>query len=215
MSLLITPDDVLKALRWRYATKKFDPARVIPTETWSALEECLRLAPSSFGVQPWRFVVVGDPNVRTQLRAASWNQAQVVEASHLVVFARRSPVTPEDIERHAGNVTTTRQLAPDAMAGYRGMVEGFIGAPGFDSDAWAARQTYLALGFFLAAAAILGIDTCPMEGIETAKYDAILDLPARGYRALVAAAVGYRAKDDAYAAAAKVRFAPADVIERR
>ena len=91
-----SPDDVLAALRWRYATKAFDPARTIDPATWAALEQAAVLAPSSYGLQPWRFVVVTDPAVRKQLHPVSWNQPQIVDASHLVVFAAKNPPTPAE-----------------------------------------------------------------------------------------------------------------------
>lgn len=82
-----TPDSVLQQLKWRYATKKFDPSKKIPDDIWHALEQSMVLAPSSFGLQPWKFFVIRNPEIRSQLVAHSWGQTQVVDASHLVVFA--------------------------------------------------------------------------------------------------------------------------------
>ncbi|MDZ4829760.1 MAG: NAD(P)H-dependent oxidoreductase [Phycisphaerae bacterium] len=209
------PADIVAHLSTRYATKKFDPTRSIPSEHWAALEQSLVLSPSSFGLQPWKFVVVKDKSTRERLKAASWNQSQITDASHLVVLCRRSPVTATDIGRLMERTTTVRGTPSESLAGYRDLIEGFISQPGFDSDNWSARQVYLALGFFLAAAAHLGIDACPMEGFDPAAYDEILGLPASGYRATVVVTVGYRAADDGYAHAKKVRFPREDVVEYR
>jgi nitroreductase len=210
----VSDETVERQLRWRYATKKFDPAQTIPDDDWRTLEQALVLAPSSYGLQPWRFVVVTDPAVRAGLREASWNQPQITDASHLVVFAVRRSPDAAHVDRHLARTAEVRGQPVEALAGLRGRLVGFLERPGFDATAWAARQVYIALGMFLCTAAMLGIDACPMEGIEPAKYDAILGLDKEGYAALCVATAGYRAADDPYAAAAKVRFAPEDVITR-
>ncbi len=210
------PVDLLAALRWRYACKKYDPARKIPPATWAALEEALRLSPSSFGLQPWRFVVVEDPAVRARLMPLAWKQQQVVDASHFVVFAARRGLSLPDVERHLQRIAQVRGVTRESLQGYADRMAGFFRSPppGFAVDDWAARQTYLALGFFLEACALLGVDATPMEGIEPAKFDELLGLPAQGYGTVVAAAAGYRAADDAYAQATKVRFEAGDVVVR-
>jgi nitroreductase len=201
----LTPEALLERLRWRYATKRFDPARTIPEATWSALEEALRLAPSSFGFQPWRFVVVRDKALRETLRAVSWNQPQITEASHLVVFAGRRGLGAADVERLVAATARERGVTRESLAGFeRSLLR----------HAQSGRDLDIALGFFLEAAAMLGIDACPMEGIEPAKYDEILGLVEQGYGALCVATAGYRSTDDAYAAAKKVRFPKDEVIAR-
>lgn len=209
----LTPATLLERLGWRYAVKKFDPTRNIPEATWATLEEVLRLAPSSYGLQPWRFVVVRDKALRQTLRAASWNQPQITDASHLVVFAARRGLGLPDVERLVSAIVEVRGVTRESVAGYAKSMTGFVQS-GRDLDAWSARQTYIALGFFIEAAAVLGIDACPMEGIEPAKYDEILGLAAQGYTALCVATAGYRAADDAYAQAKKVRYAKKDVVVR-
>jgi nitroreductase len=213
----VTPAALLDSLRWRYAVKKFDPARKIAPATWAALEEVLRLSPSSYGLQPWHFVVVTDKALRETLRAASWNQSQVADSSHVVVFAARRGMSAADVERFARSIEQTRGVTRDAIAGYVKTMHGFVTAPPphVNLDHWAERQTYIALGFFLQACALLGVDACPMEGIEPAKYDELLGLKAKGFGAVCIATAGYRAADDGYAAAKKVRFAVGDVVERR
>lgn len=210
-----TPDDVLAPLRWRYATKQFDPARRIDPNAWAALEQAAVLAPSSFGLQPWNFVVVTDPAVRTQLHPASWNQPQVLDASHLVVFAAKNPPTAADVTRHVANAERVRNQPPGSLDALRDRILGTLAklSPA-DAHAWAARQCYIALGFFLSAAARLGIDACPMEGFQPDKYDDILGLTAKGLKSVVIATAGYRNVNDKYAGAAKVRFPVDEVVIR-
>jgi nitroreductase len=210
----ISPDAVLGQLQWRYATKKFDPARKIAPELWAKLEQAAVLAPSSYGLQPWKFVVVTDPAVRQRLHAVSWNQPQILDASHLVVFAARNPPTPADVERHVARTAEVRGVTAEALDGFKKMMLGSLARmTEADAHAWAARQCYIALGVFLSACAMAGVDACPMEGFQPDQYDEILGLKARGYGAVVIATAGYRQPDDPAAKAAKSRFAPADVVE--
>jgi nitroreductase len=204
--MAISESDLIQSLSWRYATKKFDPTRKIAAATWKTLEQALVLSPSSYGLQPWRFVVVNDPAVRKRLQPVSWNQPQIVDASHLVVFARRTSMTADDVQRYIDDIAKKRGVPAAALDGYKGMMLGTINTPAFPAAEWAARQAYIALGVFLASAAALHIDACPMEGINTAQYDEILGLPAQGYSSVVVATAGYRAADDSYAGLAKVRF---------
>lgn len=209
-----TPDALLRALTWRYAVKKFDATRRIPADTWAALEQSLVLTPSSFGLQPWAFFLVRDPARREALVGASWGQRQVADASHLVVFAIRQGLAAADVDRYVARIAEVRGVAADTLAGYRKVMLGFLGRPAeqFDVDEWAARQVYIALGQFMAAAAVLGIDTCPMEGLDPRAYDRILGLEGTGYATVVACPAGYRAPDDRYAAQTKVRYPAADVV---
>jgi len=210
-----TTKELLDALSGRYATKKFDPLRAIPDDAWAALERALVLAPSSFGLQPWRFVVVNDKSTREALLPHSWNQRQVVDASRLVVFAARTTVNADDVNRHLDRVAEVRGVPRASLDAYGSMMLGFVEkpAPGFDLGAWAARQVYIALGQFMASAALLGVDTCPMEGIDAAAYDRVLGLTAQGYRTWCVCPAGYRASDDHYAAQPKVRY-PHEMVLR-
>lgn len=208
----IAPAALRTALQRRYAVKKFDPARRIPEATWSALEDALVLTPSSFGLQPWRFIVVTDSARKAALAAASWGQPQPRDASHHVVFAVQHELGPADVERWVARLAAVRGAAPAALEGYRRVMLDFVAKPGFDARAWAACQAYIALGNFLTSAALLGVDACPMEGIQKAEYDAILGLAEQGCTAVVACAAGYRAADDAYARQAKARYPKDDVV---
>ena len=211
----ISPDAILTQLHWRFATKKFDSTKKIAPEVWAKLEEAMVLAPSSYGLQPWKFIVVTDPAMRKKLHPASWSQAQILDASHLVVLAARNPPTPGDVERHVLRTAEVRGLAVEALDGLSQKIVGSLARmSGPDAHAWATRQTYLALGIFLAACAMAGVDACPMEGFQPEAYDEILGLKEKGLSAVVLAAAGYRRADDPAAKLAKSRFDVEEVIER-
>ncbi len=209
-----TAEDVLAALNWRYAVKKFDATKKIPAETWALLEESLRLSPSSYGLQPWKFFVVSTPGIREQLLPHSWGQKQVVDASHLVVLAVKTPVIPADGEKLIEYTAQVRGMPAAALDTYKGMVVGSLSrTPAAELDVWMSRQIFIALGVLLTTAAMLHVDACPMEGFVPEKYDEILGLTAKGYASRVVATLGYRAADDAYASFAKVRYPKDEIIE--
>ncbi|MEX1119654.1 MAG: NAD(P)H-dependent oxidoreductase [Terrimicrobiaceae bacterium] len=212
---MTTSDDLLSALQWRYATKKFDSNRKIDDSTWQVLEESLVLAPSSFGLQPWKFFVIDDAQIRESLVPASWGQTQVTEASHVVVLAAKNPVTPDDVQAHLVRTAEVRGVAVETLEGLGKMVKGFVTAPPYPLDLkeWATRQVYLALGTFMTSAALLGIDTCPMEGIAPATYDKILGLEGSGYETVVVCCAGFRSDGDKYASLPKVRFPKSQLIQ--
>lgn len=212
MAGVVADADVVAALKWRYACKQFDATKKIPAETWAALEASLVLTPSSFGLQPWKFFVVETPALREQLVPHAWGQRQVADASHLVVMAIKSPMTEADIDHYLDHMATVRATPVAAFAGLRKMIVGFKNNPGFSSDDWAAKQVYIALGQFMGLAALLGVDTCPMEGFVPPKFDEVLGLPALGYKSCVLVAAGYRSVEDKYAALPKVRFPASEVV---
>lgn len=210
----VEPGALVEALRWRYATKAFDPARKIPAQDWAALEQSLILSPSSYGLQPWKFIVITDAALRERLKAHSWNQRQVTECSHFVVFAGKTDISEQDVQHWIERLASVRGVPQEQLKTYRDMMLGDLvkGPRHAWVREWTARQAYIALGTFMTSAALLGVDTCPMEGIDPATYDEILQLPAAGYRALCACAAGYRAADDTYAGARKVRYEPDEVV---
>jgi nitroreductase len=212
---MISSPQALQQLQWRYAVKKFDPTRKIAPEVWDVLEQSLVLAPSSFGLQPWKFFVVDNPDLRQQLLEHSWNQGQVVEASHLVVLAINKNMNEAEVDRYLQSIVEIRQVNPDSLVGLGRMIKGFMANPNqpFTVDEWATRQVYIAIGQFMATAAMIGVDTCPMEGFNPAKYDELLGLSAKGYASVLVCPAGYRAADDKYAGLAKVRYSLAEMVE--
>jgi nitroreductase len=207
-----TPERWLEAQRRRYAVKQYDASRAIDAETWDALEESLVLTPSGIGLQPWKFIVVDDPATRARLREVSYGQPQITDAAKIVVFAARTGYSEMDVDRFIARVAEVRGVSVESLAGLRQAAMSVVARPEADRDAWAARQAYIALGNFIASAAALGVDATPMEGLQPAKYDEILNLPAQGYRALAVAAAGYRSPEDKYASLPKVRFARETVV---
>lgn len=207
-------ETLLTQLNWRYATKAFDPAKKIPAETWATIEQALILTPPSYGAQPYKFVIVSDPAVRESLVPFSWNQRQAADASHYVVFAAREKTTEADVDRYMARIAEVRGGTADAQAYFKNMLMSDVvnGPRGQIAFEWATRQAYIALGNFMTVAALLGVDTCPMEGIDPTKYDEILKLPELGYRAVVACAAGYRADGDKYATLKKVRFPSSELF---
>jgi nitroreductase len=211
---LSTPETVLHQLQWRYATKKFDPTQIIPAETWATLEQSLVLAPSSFGLQPWKFFVIRNPDIRQKLLTASWNQTQVIEASHLVVFAIKKDISATDVDRYVARMAEVQQVPVENLQGFSDVVKGFLTKPPYplDVNEWSTRQVYIALGQFMTSAAMLGIDTCPMEGFVPAQYNELLELPQQGYSAVVVCPAGYRSAEDKSALRPKVRYPGQEVI---
>ena len=205
---------VLDALQWRYATKVFDPARKIPADTWAAMEKTLVLTPTSYGLQPYQFLIVLDPAKRAALLPHSWGQKQVVDCSHFVVFAARTDMKESDVTRLIKRISSVRGVPPESLNFYRDMMLGDVvnGVRGKIAHEWATRQCYIALGNLMTAAAMLGVDACPMEGLVPAEYDQVLNLKGSGYATVVACALGYRASGDKYASLAKVRYDPQELI---
>ena len=212
---LIDRSQLIDQLNWRYATKEYDPARKISAADWTTLEEALVLSPSSLGLQPWAFLVVDDPAVRAQLLLASYGQPQIVDASHLVVFATKRNLGEADVDAHVRRTAEVRGISVESLAGLRAMALRSIvqGMNEPERRAWATNQTYIALGNLVTSAALLGIDATPMEGIEKCRYDDILGLKVRGLATSVIATLGYRAADDKYATSPKVRFPREQVVQ--
>ncbi len=211
----ISTDHLLEQLRWRYAVKSFDPDRKISAETWSALEETLVLSPSSWGLQPWKFIVITDQATKDALVGASYGQPQVAACSHLLVIASKLSVSEADVDRY---IDRAKEIQGDseALDGLRSIIVSDIvnGPRSADVQGWAKLQCYIALGNVMTAAAMVGVDTCPMEGFVAAKYDEVLGLAAKGLTTAVLCPVGYRSGDDKYAAKKKVRFPVEDLVEK-
>jgi nitroreductase len=206
---------LLDALNWRYATKVFDASKIIPADIWSALEKTLVLTPTSYGLQPYQFLIVQDAAKRAALLPNSWGQKQVVDCSHYVVFTARTDMKDADVDRLINRIADVRKIPADSIKFYRDMMLGDVvnGPRGKIAHEWAARQCYIALGNLMTAAALLGVDACPMEGINPVAYDKILKLEGTGYKTVVALALGYRAAGDKYANLAKVRYEATELIK--
>ncbi|MBX9690452.1 MAG: NAD(P)H-dependent oxidoreductase [Candidatus Obscuribacterales bacterium] len=210
---LTCESQLVDKLRWRYATKKFDSNKKIKSEVWNQIEEALLLTPSSFGLQPWTFVVVTNPELKSKLPQFSWNQQQPQECSHLVVFARPDKIDEAYVANYIERIAEVRGVSADSLSTYKKMMTDFVkGATEEKLAEWMSRQCYIALGNLMTVAAAVGLDACPMEGFSSPDYDRILGLTEKGLRSVVVCPLGYRAEDDKYAQAAKVRFPKEKVI---
>lgn len=192
--------------KWRYATKKFDTTKKISNENLEILKEAIQLSASSFGLQPYKVIIVDNPEIRAQLVPASWGQPQIVDASHLIVFASNVKVFDEDIDAYINNTATTRNVDAEALKGYGDYMKNHL--KNFSEDAisiWTAKQTYIALGNLLNAASELKIDVTPMEGFDPQQYNEILGLNKLGLTASLVATLGYRHEEDQTQHQLKVR----------
>ena len=210
-----TPQQLIAALNWRYATKGFDATKKIPADVWDALEQSLVLTPTSYGLQPYKFLVVQDAATRAALLPQSWGQKQVVDCSQYVVFLARTEMKTADVDRFIARQSVVRNTPLEKLTNYRDMILSDVvnGPRGKTAHEWATRQAYIALGNLMTCAAVLGVDACPMEGIAPTEYDKILKLNGSGYATVVACALGYRAASDRYASLAKVRYETKDLVQ--
>ena len=191
---------------WRYATKKFDTTKKVSKEDLETLKEAIRLSASSFGLQPYRILIIENPELRAKLQPAAWGQSQIVDASQLIVFANITNFGETEIEESIANTTKTRGLPADALKGYGDFMKSkIVTLPEDVRNTWASKQTYLALGNLMNAAAELRIDVTPMEGFEPTQVNEILGLEKLGLNATLLATIGYRHEEDATQHYAKVR----------
>jgi nitroreductase len=212
--IIFMNDKIISALNWRYGVQSFDTAKHITKEELDTVLESGRLAPSSIGLEPWKFIVVENPALRAQIRAVSWDQSKVTDATYLVVIARRTntraTLSPELIAR----ASAAQGVPADALDGLKQMADGFIGMRDDATlDAWNASQTYIPLGMMLSTAALIGVDAGPMEGFDATKVDEILGLREKNLSATTILTLGHRSAEDRAATRAKVRRAKEDVIE--
>ena len=196
----------LENQNWRYATKKFDSTKKISTEDLNSLKEAIRLSSSSYGLQPYKIFIVENPELRAKIQPAAWGQSQIVDASHLIVFANRKTINEAEVDAFFDNISQTREIPLEALSGYQGFMKGKINELSADEqNTWNSKQTYLALGNLLNAAAELKIDVTPMEGFSPSAVNEILGLDALGLNASLIATVGYRSEEDATQHQKKVR----------
>ncbi|KQB39343.1 NAD(P)H-dependent oxidoreductase [Flavobacterium aquidurense] len=188
---------LLDNLNWRYATKKFDATKKISAEDLNTLKEAVRLSASSYGLQPYKVIIVENPEIREQLKAAAYGQTQITDASQLFIFANDLNAGAESVDAYIKNISETRGVPVDALAGFADMMKGTIANLSQDAkNIWTAKQTYIALGTLLSAASELKIDATPMEGFNPAAFNEILGLDKLGLNASVIATVGYRHNED-------------------
>ncbi|NBU81742.1 MAG: NAD(P)H-dependent oxidoreductase [Flavobacteriaceae bacterium] len=196
----------IKNANWRYPTKKFDTTKKVSKEDLETLKEAIRLSASSFGLQPYRVIIIENPELRAKLQSAAWGQSQIVDASQLIVFANITNFGETEIDSYLANITETRGLPADALKGYGDFMKSkILTLPEDVRNNWTSKQTYLSLGNLLNAASELKIDVTPMEGFEPEKVNEILGLGKLGLNASLLATIGYRHEEDATKHYVKVR----------
>jgi len=204
---------ITQALTWRYATKKFDPTKKINLDDMQAIREVLRLTPSSFGLQPWKFVFVKNPTIRETLVEHSWGQRQVADASDLLILCRVNSLREELVENYISDIIETTGANQEQLEGYKNMMLGFVSNMPKDAlEIWAEKQVYIALWNVMTALASMEIDACPMEWFSKEKFDEILGLTEKGLSSVLVLPIGYRALDDDHALKAKVRFESSELF---
>ena len=198
---------LIEKLNWRYATKKMDPSKTVPEDKVERILEAARLAPTSSGLQPFEVIAVTNPEVRARIQEIAWNQAQVTEGSHLLVFAAWDNYTADRINMMFDLVNKERGFTSEGWENYRQMLlNTYVPRDAETNYQHAARQAYIAFGIALAAAAFEGVDSTPMEGFDADKLDEILGLRAKGLRSVTILPLGYRdAANDWLASLKKVR----------
>lgn len=205
--------EILDSLKWRSAIKKFDPSKQVSEEDINTLVEAGNLAPTSGGLQPFKLLVIKNDEIRNNLRPASFGQPQVTDASYLFVFCIQNVIDQSLVDAYIKRVMEVRDLDSEAVSGLSQALSGFVSFIGEPNTApWAAQQAYISLGTVITTAAQMGIDTCPMGGFEPDKYVEILNLNEMGITPVALLAVGYRAEDDPFANAPKVRKKREDFV---
>ena len=197
---------IIKNLNWRYATKKFDATKKIAKKDLEILKEAVRLSASSYGLQPYQVLLVQNEDLRQKIKEVGWNQTQITEASDLMVFANNTNVGNLEIENYITNIANTREIPVANLKGFEDMMKNAVGnlTPEANEN-WAAKQTYIALGTLLSAAAELKIDATPMEGFDRNAVNEILQLNDKNLSASFIVTLGYRDDADATQHLQKVR----------
>lgn len=197
---------LLDKLNWRYATKKFDETRKVSQEQLNTLLSAIQLSPSSAGLQAYRVIVVSDPIVKEQLREAAYGQQQLTTSSHVLVFAAETGLDSEYVKTYIDRIAEIRGVDRANLAVFESNINNNVSKMDDETKTtWNKKQSYIALGVLVSAAADLGIDACGMEGFDAAKFDEILGLKEKGLTTAVIAPIGFRAEDDHLSKAAKVR----------
>ncbi len=198
--------DTIKQLQWRYATKKFDADKKLTKKKLNILKQAFNLTATSFGLQTLRLIIIENKDLRASLVEHSYNQNQVLEASHLLVICVQDNIEISDINNYYKNIKTIRNTPDSILEPYRkDLIEMMSNKSIDERQQWSKNQAYIALGNLMTICAVEGIDSCPMEGFVSEKYDTILKLKESGLKSVLLLPVGYRAKDDMFSSFKKVR----------
>jgi nitroreductase len=197
--------DYLERLNWRYATKRMT-GKKIDSEQLERILEAIRLSASSLGLQPYQILVIEDQKTRDEIYPHAYKQAQLKEASHILVFAFYRKMDADYVEEYLENIAKTRGVTLESLAGFRKSILGSLERTEEELQKWFSRQAYIALGTGLFAAALEGVDATPMEGFVPEKVDEVLGLEGKNLRSVCMLALGERdISKDSLASAKKVR----------
>lgn len=198
--------DIIDSLKWRYATKKFDATKYVSDEKLAIIKEAFTLTASSYGLQPVKMLVIKDKELQKELVSHSYNQEQVAQASHVLVFCIENIVDEAYIRAHFENEKSIRGTEDAVLDSFRSyLIESFSGKKSTEIKEWATKQAYIALGNLLTVCATEQVDSCPMEGFLPEKYDELLNLNSRGLSSVLVLPIGYRSDDDMFSGFKKVR----------
>ena len=204
---------LIQDLNWRYAAKKLN-GEAVSAEQLDAILKATNLAATSYGLQPFKIIVVSNNDIKQKLQAAAYGQVQVGTASHVFVFTVPEKLTEADVQAYINNIATTRSIPTEALDGFKGMMLGTVNSLTAEQlQTWSAKQAYIALGTALAAAAEQKVDSCPMEGFDAAQFDEILGLKAKELKSVVIMPIGFRAEDDTASHYIKVRKPEAELFD--
>lgn len=198
--------EIIQALEWRYAVKKFDPTKFLSEQKVAMLKNAFNLTATSYGLQPIKLLVISDKSIQKKLRASAFNQAQIEDASHVLIFCVQQGIDAVYIKSYFNRVKEIRNTPENILEPFQNfLIDDFEKKSKDDIYNWATNQAYLAMGNMLTVCAMGGIDACPMEGFSTTDYDDILDLNSKNLQSVLVMPVGYRAGDDFMAELKKVR----------
>ena len=201
----VKAEQIIDALSWRYAVKKFDSEQKLKAADIALIERTLFYTPTSMGLQLMHFIVVTNSDVKKRMLAVAYNQNQVVDASHVIVLCRKKEIVEKDIDNFIAQVVERRNLEVNKLVPYESMLKSVLKLSKEQQVAWMNNQVYLALGNLLTTCAIARIDACPMEGFDNNLMDELLDLGNKNLASVVIVPVGYRSESDIYSTLKKVR----------
>lgn len=205
---------IIEDLNWRYATKKYDSSKKISASDLDILKNVLTLVPTSNGLQPFKFLIVDNTEIREKLKGKSFGQSQITDASHLIVMCAVKDINAAFVDDYLQLNANHRNIEIENLAGFRSHLhQTVVSKEGQDNLTSNSKQVYIALGHLLHAAAQLRIDTTPMEGFNADAYDEILGLSEKNLHATVVCTLGYRSTEDNYQHLKKVRKSQEDLFE--
>ena len=206
--------DIIDCYNWRYATKKFNPDKKIPNLDIELIKESIRLAPTSYGLQLFKVIVIENQTKKEELRKLSYNQSQVSDASHIFIFCNSTKVFEKDIDLYIKNKSIIQKIPVEENKGYGDFLKKtLLKKDSEEISTWTKNQLYIALTHLMTACASLKIDSCPIEGFDNLKYNAFLDINKKSLNAGVVAAIGYRSESDNSQHEKKVRKSIKDIFE--